>query len=183
MTGAGWTLFDTAIGRCGIGWSAVGVTSVQLPGAGDGRTAARLAACTGTGRADPPPPIRDAIDGIQRLLGGAGQDLGAVELDMSGVPAFNQSVYRLAREIGPGATTTYGELAGRLGDPLLAQDVGRALSQNPFPIVVPCHRVLAAGRKPGGFSAPGGVATKLRMLAIEGFRLDDQPSLFDLPPP
>ena len=98
---------------------------------------------------------------------------------MNGVPEFHQRVYAIAREIQPGRTLSYGEIAARLGDPSLARAVGQALGQNPFPIVVPCHRVLAANGKTGGFSAPGGVSTKLRMLEIERARASAIPTLFD----
>ena len=98
---------------------------------------------------------------------------------MEGVPEFERRVYEVARRIPPGATLTYGEIAARLGDKLLARDVGQALGRNPFPIVIPCHRVLAAGGKTGGFSARGGVATKMKMLQIEGAITSDEPLLFD----
>jgi methylated-DNA-[protein]-cysteine S-methyltransferase len=97
--------------------------------------------------------------------------LSFVALDMTGVPEFNQRVYQAARTIRPGTTVSYGDIARQLGIPGSARAVGQALGRNPFPIVVPCHRVLAADGKTGGFSAPGGAATKLRMLAIEGERL------------
>lgn len=180
MTTAGWTLFDTAIGRCGIAWSATGVTGVQFPSP---RAAERLArSAPGGGAAVPPAPIQEAIRAIGTLLRGEAADLGGIDLDMAGLPDLDRSVYEIARTVPPGTTTTYGEIAARLGDRLLAREVGRALGQNPYPIIVPCHRVLAAGGRPGGFSAPGGVATKLRILAIEGVHLDRQTSLFDLPP-
>lgn len=119
------------------------------------------------------------IDAVIALLRGEPVDLSGVTLDMEGVPAFNRHVYEIARTILPGRTLTYGEIAVRLGDKLLARDVGQALGRNPFPIVVPCHRVLAAGGKTGGFSAHGGVATKMRILAIEGARTSEAPMLFD----
>jgi methylated-DNA-[protein]-cysteine S-methyltransferase len=101
-----------------------------------------------------------------------------VTIDTAGVADFNRRVYAIARTIAPGATLSYGEIAERLGDRNLARDVGQALGQNPFPVIVPCHRVLAAGGKSGGFSAPGGVATKLRLLTIEGAQ-PGGPTLFD----
>jgi len=111
---------------------------------------------------------RAAIDGIVALLEGedAG-DLSEIELDLRAVPAFNAAVYRVARTIPPGETLTYGEIAARLDDPGAARAVGQALGANPIPIIVPCHRVLAAGGRAGGFSAPGGVMTKLKLLEIE----------------
>lgn len=179
MAAAGWTLFDTAIGRCGIGWNADGLTCVQLPGAGDGRMAARLAARSSAARAEPPTTVRQSVELIAASLAGQPADLAGIALDRGGIPAFELSVYDLARAIPWGKTTTYGEIAARLGDRALARDVGRALGRNPWPIVVPCHRVLAAGGMPGGFSAPGGTATKLRLLTIEGAL--DQPDLFAMP--
>jgi methylated-DNA-[protein]-cysteine S-methyltransferase len=102
------------------------------------------------------------------LLAGGPGDLSNAELDMEGVPPFHRRVYEIARGIRPGMTLSYGEVAARLGAPGAARAVGQALGQNPFPILVPCHRVLAAGGKIGGFSAHGGTATKQHMLAIEG---------------
>jgi methylated-DNA-[protein]-cysteine S-methyltransferase len=104
--------------------------------------------------------------------------LSHVTLDLDGLPDFNRRVYDVARTIRPGDTLSYGEIAARLGDRNLARDVAQALSQNPFPLIVPCHRVLAAGGKMGGFSAPGGVRTKLRLLSIEGAQYGE-PILFD----
>jgi len=174
------TFFDSAIGHCGIAWSGQGVAAVQLPEADERRTRARLARRCPDARAAPPPPeIGHAIDGMVALLRGESSDLSGVPLDFAGVPAFERRVYEVARTIAPGATLTYGEIAARLGDPLLARDVGQALGRNPFPLIVPCHRVLAAGGKAGGFSANGGVSTKLRLLTIEGARTGDAPTLFD----
>ncbi|MBN8510842.1 MAG: MGMT family protein, partial [Burkholderiales bacterium] len=116
---------------------------------------------------------------IRALFEGRGDDLRDVGLDLDGIAPFEQRVYAAARTIGPGRTTTYGELAARLGDPTLARAVGQALARNRFAPVVPCHRVLAAGGRAGGFSAPGGLATKLRLLQIERARLGPDPGLFD----
>ena len=127
----------------------------------------------------PPPVVQAAIDGIVELLSGKPNDLNDVVLDLEGVPEFNRGVYDIARSIPPGKTLTYGDIAKRLGGVELSRDVGQALGHNPCPIVVPCHRVLAAGGKPGGFSANGGVVTKLKMLAIEGAYVNHTPSLFD----
>jgi methylated-DNA-[protein]-cysteine S-methyltransferase len=125
----------------------------------------------GASEAPPPLPraVQSAVDGIVALLGGRSSDLSGIELDMRGVPPFHQRVYAVARTIPPGATLSYGDIAARLGEPAwpAARDVGQALGQNPFPIVVPCHRVVAAGGKLGGFSARGGLATKRRLLSIE----------------
>ncbi len=184
MRSLGFTLFDTPIGRCGIAWGARGVMGVQLPERRDPDTRGRLLRrAPGAQEGAPPPDVRRAMDKIAALLRGEAIDLSAVALDMGGVPAFDRRVYEAARGIGPGATLSYGEVAARIGAPDMARDVGQALGRNPFPLIVPCHRVLAAGGKLGGFSAPGGVATKLRLLAIEGFQASDQPGLFgrDLP--
>ena len=169
MTEQGYTLFDTAIGRCGIAWGGQGVVAVHLPEAHELKTRARLLKrCPDAGEASPPPDVQRAIDGIVALLRGEAVDFSTVALDLADVELFERSVYEIARTIAPGATMTYGEIATRLGDRSLARDVGQALGRNPFPLIVPCHRVLAAGGKVGGFSANGGVTTKLKMLAIEG---------------
>jgi methylated-DNA-[protein]-cysteine S-methyltransferase len=168
MKALGWTLFDTAIGRCGIAWSGRGVVGMQLPEANERATRARLLRNFPDAREAPPPPeVRCALDGIVALLRGKASDLAAVALDMDGVPPFHRRVYALARKIPPGATLSYGDIAARLGAPGAARAVGQALGHNPFAIIVPCHRVLAAGGKVGGFSANGGVTTKRRLLAIE----------------
>ena len=179
-TGQSFALFDTPIGRCGIAWGARGICAVQLPEASEARTRARLVRRYPDAReALPPPQVRHAIEAIAALLAGQPTDLSAIALDMDGVPEFDRRVYEAARNIAPGRTLSYGELAARLGERSLARDVGEALGRNPFPIIVPCHRVLAAGGKSGGFSANGGVATKLRLLTIERARTSDAPTLFD----
>jgi methylated-DNA-[protein]-cysteine S-methyltransferase len=166
---AGLHLFDTAIGRCGIAWSDHGVVGVQLPEATEASTRARLRRrFPSAADAQPPASIQTAIEGIVALL--AGEEAGElrdVELDLRSVPEFNAQVYRVARTIPPGQTTTYGEIALQLADRGAARAVGQALGANPIPIIIPCHRVLAAGDRAGGFSAPGGVTTKLKLLEIE----------------
>ncbi|MDQ8728928.1 methylated-DNA--[protein]-cysteine S-methyltransferase [Bradyrhizobium sp. LHD-71] len=181
MTDSGFTLFDTTIGRCGVAWAERGLTGIQLPQPNEAQTRTRLFQRAGSElpEASPPPEVARAIVSMTDLLGGAKIDLTDIALDMSQVPEFNRGVYAIAREIPPGETLTYGDIAKRLGGVELSRDVGQALGQNPFPIVVPCHRVLAAGGKPGGFSANGGVKTKLKMLAIEGAYVNHTPSLFD----
>ena len=164
-----YTLFDTAIGTCGVAWGARGLTGVHLPDRNPARTRASIAhRFPAAVAAEPPPDVQQAIDGIVALLRGEKRDLREIVLDLDAVPAFNRRVYEIARTIHPGSTLTYGEIASRLGSPGTARAVGRALGRNPWPIVVPCHRVLAADGRMGGFSAPGGVATKRKMLAIEG---------------
>jgi methylated-DNA-[protein]-cysteine S-methyltransferase len=123
--------------------------------------------------------VAHLIGSIVALLDGTARpDLRDAELDWGDTPAFERRVYELTRAIEPGRTRSYGELALALGDASLARAVGQALGRNPWPIVVPCHRVLAAGGRPGGFSARGGLDTKLRLLEIEQAWPGDQPSLF-----
>jgi methylated-DNA-[protein]-cysteine S-methyltransferase len=164
----GLTLFDTAIGWCGIAWSERGIIGVQLPEGSDSETRARMMRCTpGARDALPPPEVRQALERIAAHLRGEASDLSAIRLDMDGVSPFHRRVYEVARTIPSGGTLTYGEVAARVGARGAARAVGYALGRNPFAIVVPCHRVLAAGGKLGGFSATGGTQTKLRLLAIE----------------
>ena len=180
MTAQSFALFDTNIGRCGIAWSARGIAGVQLPEASEAKTRARLTRRYPHAREAPPAAdVCRAIDAITSLLRGEPRDLSAVALDMEGIPEFDCGVYEAARGIAAGATVSYGELAARVGERGLAREVGQALGRNPFPIIVPCHRILATGGKAGGFSANGGVATKLRLLTIERARTSDAPTLFD----
>lgn len=200
-------LFDTAIGRCGVAWGEAGLIAVTLPAGTDAATLALLDHHLHDRRDDPRPPdarrdrarrapgealvagasapgavlsaeVARATSRMARLLDGARDDLADVRVDLSGVPAFHRRVYEVTREISPGATLTYGEVAARLGAPGAAQAVGRALGRNPVPIVVPCHRVLASGGAMHGFSAPGGIETKRRMLVIEGALAPAPPTLF-----
>ncbi len=179
MSDKHYTLFDTAIGRCGVVWSAQGIVAVQLPQPTESQTRKRiLQRCGEIDEALPPVPVQQAIDAMVALLAGDKRDLADIALDLDGVPDFNRSVYEIARTIPPGRTLTYGDIAKKLGGVELSRDVGQALGRNPCAIVVPCHRVLAAGGKPGGFSANGGVETKLKMLEIEGAVVNYTPSLF-----
>lgn len=176
----GFKLFDTPVGVCGIAWGARGVLAVQLPEVRETETRARLLERFPDARELPPTrEVELALNGIGALLRGEASDLSSVALDMEHVPPFHRRVYEAARAIPPGATLTYGELAGRLGAPGSARAVGQALGRNPFAIVVPCHRVVAAGGRLGGFSARGGVATKLRLLSIEVARTNGAPALLD----
>jgi len=181
MLALGFTLFPTAIGCCGIAWSERGVLGLHLPGSDDARTRSSLKRRFphASDSRPPPPAVARAIADITALLDGADLDLAEVPLDMDGVPEFHRRVYELARTIPPGRTQTYGEIADRLGEPGSARAVGQALGRNPFAIIVPCHRVMAAGGRAGGFSAPGGLRTKLRLLTIERARLHAGPDLFD----
>lgn len=176
MTACAYLLFPTAIGTCGVAWGAAGILAVQLPEANVGATRERLLRalplpCGQEGVAEiacAPQWLARAVEGIQALLSGQPRDLREVPLDLSQVGEFARRVYALTRAIAPGCTRTYGELARDLGSAGLARAVGQALGANPFAPVVPCHRVLAAGGRMGGFSAQGGAATKRRMLEMEG---------------
>jgi methylated-DNA-[protein]-cysteine S-methyltransferase len=179
MSDLSFALFETAIGACGIVWSARGAAGVQLPEQDTAATRARVERrFPNASEASPPPAIQKAIDGIVALLSGEPRDLIDIVIDDAAISDFNRKVYRIARAIPPGQTMTYGEIAERLGDKALARAVGQAMGENPTPIVMPCHRVLAANGKTGGFSAPGGVVTKLRLLTIEGAE-PNGPTLFD----
>jgi methylated-DNA-[protein]-cysteine S-methyltransferase len=174
--GSGCALFRTAIGTCGVAWSASGITAVQLPEGRDDATRARLLRRSSAPLvASLPTDVEAAITAMQRLLDGSPEDLRDVVLDLSAVPETARRVYAAAREIPAGTTASYGEIARRAGMPGGARAVGRLLGNNPFPIVVPCHRVVAA-HGIGGFSARGGADTKRRILAIEGAL---EPTLFD----
>jgi methylated-DNA-[protein]-cysteine S-methyltransferase len=168
-----FSLFETAIGSCAIAWSDRGVTSLWLPEPTGRQTRLRVARRFPQALESTPPPfIAHAIESIVALLEGESRDLNDVPLDFDDrVPEFHRRVYDVARTIKPGTTLSYGEIASRVGEPDAARAVGRAMGRNPIPIIVPCHRVLAADGKTGGFSAPGGTATKLQLLAIEGARL------------
>jgi methylated-DNA-[protein]-cysteine S-methyltransferase len=173
-----YCVFDTPIGTGGIAWGERGVVGLQLPEADAARLRTRLRRrFPGSHEAPPSPEIEQAIERIRALLSGEPADLSDVRLDLDAVEPFERQVYEVARSIPAGQTLTYGQIAARLGDSRLARDVGQALGRNPFPIVVPCHRVLAAGGKLGGFSAPGGVATKQRLLDIEQANVSWQLSL------
>lgn len=172
-------LFDSVIGTCGLAWHGDALTHVLLP-AGDAvatrsllrhLSVARVDDAPAGGPAGPAMPwpafVAEAVTAMQALLRGEPVSLVTVPLAWQRVGEFERRVYEAAQRLAPGETTTYGEIARVLGDPAAARAVGVALGRNPWPLVVPCHRVLAAGGKLGGFSAPGGVATKERLLAIE----------------
>ena len=164
-----FALFDTPLGPCAIAWGADGIVGIQLSEGTDARTRARMRdRFPDADEAAPPRDVRRAIDGMRALLDGRRPDLSTIALDMTDVPPFHQRVYEAAREIPVGATLTYGDVALEAGSPGAARAVGQALGRNPFAIVVPCHRITAAGGRVGGFSATGGVDTKLRMLSLEG---------------
>ena len=171
LTGLEFALFDTPIGRCGVVWGPSGLTLLQLPEGRVSATRARIQERSGGAReAVPPAFVQHAIEQIGLLLAGDASDFSRLDLDLDRVPPFHRRVYEAARSIAPGSTLSYGELAARLGSPGSARAVGQALGRNPFPIVVPCHRVFAAGGKVGGFTANGGITTKLRLLSLEAPR-------------
>jgi methylated-DNA-[protein]-cysteine S-methyltransferase len=181
MTDQYYALFDTAIGTCAIAWGPRGINGVQLPMGNPDKTRTRMHQryYGDIAEAEPSAEVIRAMARIRDLLAGQPDDLADIALDLDDVPEFNRGVYDIARKIPPGKTLTYGDIAKQLGGVELSRDVGQALGRNPCPIVVPCHRVLAAGNKPGGFSANGGVDTKLKMLEIEGAAVNHTPSLFD----
>ena len=183
MKRVAYCLFETPLGWCGIAWNEPGesrtspaVSVLQLPEATARMTESRIARNPGARKSSaPPPPIAAIIEKVRKHLRGEVQDFQDIALDLNGVGAFACQVYAAARKIPAGETRTYGELARAMSRPAAARAVGQALGRNPIGLIIPCHRVLAAGGKPGGFSAHGGRATKARMLAIEGVT-------FGLPP-
>jgi methylated-DNA-[protein]-cysteine S-methyltransferase len=183
MTGAAFCMFDTAIGTAAIAWRGEALVASWLPDASrQALEAAVRRRLPQAQQSDPPAAIARAIDALVRLLAGEAEDLGFIELDLEGVAAFDASVWLAARTIPPGETLTYGMLAARIGEPGASRAVGAALGRNRFPIVVPCHRILAATGT-GGFTAPGGRAAKLRLLEIERAALPGEaPGLFEALP-
>lgn len=170
---ARYMIFETAGGFCGIAWSDDGVTRFQLPGR-DAETTTRLLLrrIADAAPCDPPPEVAAAVKAVQRYFAGEEADFSGVPVDLSGQDDFCRAIYAAARRVPWGRTTTYGALARELGaGPEAAREVGEAMAKNPVALIIPCHRVLAAGGKVGGFSAPGGAASKLRMLALEGISL------------
>lgn len=169
MRTLGFTLFDSPIGTCGLAWSGRGIVGLQLPEKTADATRKRVQRrWPGAIEGEPPPGVGRAIERVLQLLKGEAADLADIPLDLEAAPEFHRKVYEVARTILPGRTMTYGEIAKRLGVPQESREVGQALGRNPVAIIVPCHRVLGADGKMGGFSANGGVATKRRMLEIEG---------------
>ncbi len=179
----GFNLFDTAIGACGLAWGEGGIVGLQLPEKDRSATGARLRRRYPNALPAPPPAqVADVVAAIVKLTEGEKIDLTFASLDRTGQPEFNLKVYEIALEIRPGETLTYGEIARRVGNVALSRVVGQALGANPWPIIVPCHRVLAAAGRTGGFSAPGGVDTKLRLLNIERATGGHSPLLWDALP-
>lgn len=168
-------LFDTNIGVCGVAWNERGLTGLQLPEADRAVTERRLVAkARSAGAVEPPAWIEALVADLRRYLAGEKVDFSAVAVDLDGIDPFRRTVYEALRAVKFGQTATYGELARAAGasEPEAARDVGVAMARNPMPLVIPCHRVLAAGGRSGGFSAYGGVVTKEKLLALEGVYLD-----------
>lgn len=174
-------VFDTAIGLCGLAWRGDGISNVVIHERSVESATARLAKDGGDSvvvDAAMPDEIAVAVQRITAHLGGALDPLRDIEVDLGEIGGFRRDVYDVARSVDPGDTITYGEIAAQLGNPNASREVGQAMGSNPVPLIVPCHRVLAAGGKLGGFSAPGGISTKLKLLAIEGAAYQGQPTLF-----
>ena len=174
----GYHLFDTAFGICGLAWSGRGITRLQLPEENRLATERRLQARGHLLSAvEPPAGVAPAVQALRRYFDGHHADFAGIELDLGDTPPFFQTIYRLTRAVGWGGTT-YGELACRAGSPGSSRAVGQAMARNPIPVIIPCHRVLAANRKVGGFSAFGGALTKERLLGLEGVSLTAELPLF-----
>jgi methylated-DNA-[protein]-cysteine S-methyltransferase len=181
MAGRGYTIFDTAIGRCGVAWGDLGVVGVQLPEVREIDTRKRLFHLFPEARElRPPINVEAATEGIAMLLRGGVSDLSDVTLDMTGIPAFNQRVYAFARSIPRGESRTYADVASALRASGAIHSVAQAIARNPFMIIVPCHRVLEAGHYADKISPNGGVISKRRLLSIEGTHPTTSRTLFDV---
>jgi len=172
-----YLVFETSSGFCGIGWSEAGVTRFVLPTASAGAAKrSLLRRLPGAAAGAPPRDVLQAVAAVKQYFQGAEVDFSDVGLDLEGQDEFFKEIYAATRRVGWGHTTTYGALAKALdAGPEAARDVGQAMARNPVPLIIPCHRVLAAGGKVGGFSAPGGSATKVRMLELEGVHVPPPP--------
>ncbi|HEY5818883.1 MAG TPA: methylated-DNA--[protein]-cysteine S-methyltransferase [Mesorhizobium sp.] len=179
-TSHSYHLFETALGCAGLAWSDDGVTRVLTPERDRSAVERRLLRLAGADIAyvapvHLPKEIAAAVQLLSRYAAGEEIDFTPVKVDLAGVDAFRLAIYDAARQLRFGETVTYGQLAAAAGHPGEARDTGQALGQNPVPIVVPCHRILAAGGKIGGFSAPGGARTKEKLLALEGVHVGPPP--------
>lgn len=180
MTPQHFAIFETALGPCGIVWTARGIAGVNLPEGSEEKTRARMKKrFPEAEEAVPPADVGKIVGDIVALIAGEKVDFSDVALDHAPLPQFSQRVYAIVRRIPIGHTMTYGEIARQLGDVSLSREVGQAMGRNPTPVIVPCHRVVAASGKTGGFSAPGGVETKMKLLTIERRHGDHAPTLFD----
>ena len=181
MSGRGYTVFDTAVGRCGIAWGELGIVGVQLPEAREIDTRRRLFRLYSEAREQRPPLNAEiAIEGIVALLRGANGDLAEVVLDMTGHHAFNQRVYQVTRTIPRGETRSTAEVAAALKASGATHSVAQALAKNPFMLIVPCHRVLDAGGYAERLSPFGGSISKRRLLGIDGATTPSSRTLFDV---
>lgn len=170
-------VFETALGFMAVGWSASGITRVWLAERDRAAVERRLAQrAAGVPDLAPPLAIAAVVERLKEYAAGTPVDFSGTPIDLAGVDDFRLAIYDAAKRLRYGETVTYGELARRAGHDGMARETGAALGANPLPIVIPCHRILAAGNKIGGFSAPGGSATKERMLAMEGVRVGPPPS-------
>ncbi|MBV9637069.1 MAG: methylated-DNA--[protein]-cysteine S-methyltransferase [Methylobacteriaceae bacterium] len=169
-----YLILETAGGFCGIAWSDVGITRFQLPTrSAEATERMLLRRLPGAAPGAPTPEVAEAVAAVQRYFEGEATDFSSFKLDLGEQDALFERIYAAARRVGWGRTTTYGALAKELGaGPEVAKDVGQAMAKNPVALIIPCHRVLAAGGKVGGFSAPGGAAAKVRMLELEGVHLE-----------
>ncbi|GLR85641.1 methylated-DNA--protein-cysteine methyltransferase [Bradyrhizobium iriomotense] len=181
MVGRSYTIFDTAIGRCGIVWSGAGIVAVQLPEARELDTRRRIFQVHPEAREQRPSGNTElAIEAIAAFLHGDAADVPDISLDMSGVPGFNRRVYDFTRAIPRGATRTYGEIAKALGASGALHSVAQAIGKNPFMIIVPCHRVLEVGNYADRISPYGGVISKRRLLSLEGAHPVASKTLFEV---
>jgi methylated-DNA-[protein]-cysteine S-methyltransferase len=167
-------IFETAGGYCGIAWNEVGITCFQLPARSAEATERLLRRrVPGAAPGEPTPEMAETVAAVKRYFAGEETDFSAVKLDLGEQDVFFAQIYAAVRRVGWGRTTTYGTLAKELGaGPEAARDVGEAMAKNPVALIIPCHRVLAAGGRIGGFSAPGGSAAKIRMLEMEGIHVE-----------
>ncbi len=159
-----YRVFDTALGPMAVGWTDIGISRVLLPGDAASQMHERLGAAGGI---EAPAGQPELVSRIVAYAEGARDDFADVVLDLDGVPTANRRIYEHIRSLGWGETTTYGAIARWLGDVALSRAVGAAMGANPIPLIVPCHRVLAADGRTGGFSSPRGVRAKMEMLAHE----------------
>jgi len=181
MVGRGYSIFDTAIGRCGIIWSGTGVVAVQLPEAREIDTRRRIFVAHPEAREQRPSDNSElAIEGIVSLLQGGDPDFSEVSLDAGGVTGFHRRVYETACGIPRGETRTYHEIAKALGASGAAHSVAQAIAKNPYMLIVPCHRVLEAGNYADRLSPYGGVISKRRLLALEGAHPIASKTLFEV---
>ena len=170
-----YLVFETALGLSAIVWGKQGILSIRHPIVAGAKRQAHADLRThlfedypNACEAKPTRAINQAIRAILAYSKGQPSDFSTLQLDMSGLPPFHQRVYQAVRTIPRGAIVSYGEVAATIDAPAAARAVGQAMSRNPFSLIVPCHRVTAAGGKLGGFSSDDGVKTKLRLLAHEG---------------